>query len=290
VGRLALELPVMGLIYVTLPLCTLAALTVGAPGVPAALDRGGVGIVHAAGVTVRTVALPFLGAFGGLLLGTVWRRQLAPAAIHAGRTAPPAGGALAAALWFALGALPALATRPGAFAAGLAAAALSAGLVGRGDHAALRIERRFEAEALARATPALVAYLLLLPLGEVALGAGGSSKLDILRRVETLAAFTVGGYLLSEAWGRRELRYRHVAWRVAVVAAAAVLALRGVGALAGTLPASLATSSALVLAAGYGGWLYHLQRAHVRALVAARATAGGSIGGDSEADGMRQAA
>ena len=252
VGRLALELPVMGLVYVTLPLLTLAGLTVG--GVPAA-------------ATERGLALVALGAFGGTLLGTVQRRHLAP-----GGRASAVGTAAGAMLWFAVGALPAAATARAAYAAGLAAAAASAWLVGCGGAAGVRdIERRFESEALGRAAPWLAAYLGLVPLGDPASSAWGG--LTILRDLEEIAGFTVLGYLLAETWGRREWRYRHSAWRVGLAVAGVATVTAAAGAWATGLPnVGAATFGVLArtVAAAYGGWIYHLQRAHVRALVGGR--------------------
>jgi VanZ family protein len=250
VTRLALELPVMGLVYVTLPLLTLAGLTAG--GAPGAGDT-------------RALAVVALAAFGGTLLGTVQRRHLGPSG--ATRASEMAG---AAALWFAVGALPAAVTARGAYAAGVVVAATTAWFVGRGGTAGVRaIERRFESEAIGRAAPWLAAYLALVPLGDPAEAAWG--RLTILRDLERVAGFTVLGYLLAEAWGRREWRYRHSAWRVALVGAAAAGVATAVGAWgAGSGVAVGAGVLTRAVAAAYGGWIYHLQRGHVRALVAAR--------------------
>jgi VanZ family protein len=254
VGRLALELPVMGLVYVTLPLCTLAAVSTAATDAPAI-----------AGVSPRAVALALLAVFGGSLLGTVQRRQLGPAL-----TLGPAGAGLVAAGWFLVGALPAAATAPRALALGTALAAGVAWDVGRRATWPPSAERRFEAEALALAAPFFAGYLLLLPVGDPPLGPDASTRLGIMRQVETLAAFTVGGYLLAEAGGRRQLRYRHTAWLVGLAGAAAAATLAGVRAWHGVESASALAIAMHAVAAAYGGWLYHLQRAHVKALVDAR--------------------
>ena len=254
VGRLALELPVMGLVYVTLPLCTLAAVSTAATDAPTI-----------AGVSPRAVALALLAVFGGSLLGTVQRRQLGPALALG-----PAGAGLVAAGWFLVGALPAAASAPRALALGIALAAGAAWDVGRRATWPPSAERRFEAEALMLAAPFFAGYLLLLPVGDPPLGPDASTQLGIMRHVETLAAYTVGGYLLAEAWGRRQLRYRHTAWRVGLAAAAAAATLAGVRAWHGVEGASLLAIATHAVAAAYGGWLYHLQRAHVKALVDAR--------------------
>ncbi len=258
-GGLALELPVMGLVYVSLPLVTLAALTAdGGPRWDAAFPP-------------RPAALVALGLFGASLLGTVQRRRRGAPAAGVGAVARrAAGAAAAAALWFGVGALPALATAHRAFWVGLAAAALVAALVSLPLPGTRADERRFEAEAIARAAPFLALALALYPFGQVA-AAEPLSQAGIIRALEGFCGFAVLGYLLAEAWGRRELRYRYSAGRVAAAAGAVAVAqalLANGGAADGA--AALAEIAARVLCAGYGGWIYHLQRAHVRAVLDAR--------------------
>jgi VanZ family protein len=248
VGRLALELPITGLVYVALPLLTLAGLTAGA--LPAVQGTRALGLVA-------------LAAFGGTLLGTLQRRQLGPAGVRPRATAAVAG------CWFAAGAVPGAATAPAVYALGAVIAAAAAWCVGRDAVPNVRaVERRFEGEAVGRAVPWLACYLALVPLGDPA---GGTwDRAAVLRDLEHGAGFTVLGYLLAEAWGRREWRYRQAVWRVAFTAAAAA----GVSALlAAWVGGAVVPGAGIVLraaAATYGGWIYHLQRAHVRALVAGR--------------------
>ncbi|MGZ8377490.1 MAG: VanZ family protein [Gemmatirosa sp.] len=275
VGRLVLELPVMGLLYVSLPLCTLAAVTSAAADAP-----------RLGGVSPRAVALLLLAVFGGALLGTVQRRQLGPAG-----TLAPAWAALVAAGWFLVGALPALAIAPGTLLAGGALAGGVAWDLARRAPDTRPLERRFEAEALLRAAPFFAGYLVLLPLGDPPQGADAWTRLGILRHVEVMAAFTVGGYLLAEAMGRRRLRYRHTAWRVGLAAGAAATVLAMLRVDRGAVPASLLALATHVVAAAYGGWLYHLQRAHVLALIdARRAPAAPSIGVAESTPARRSAA
>lgn len=257
-GGLALELPVMGLVYVSLPLLTLAALT--ADGGP-----------HDSMLfPPRPAALVALALFGATLLGTVQRRR------GGSPTAAPAyarragAAAVIAALWFGVGALPALATTPRSFFVGLVAAALTAAVVSTPLVGSQRDERRFEAEAIGRAAPFLALALALYPFGQEAAGPDLTDG-SIIRVLEGLCGFAVLGYLLAEAWGRRELRYRHSVRRVALAAGGAALVqallAQGSDADAG---AALVEVGARALCAAYGGWIYHLQRAHVRALVEAR--------------------
>jgi hypothetical protein len=237
----------------------LAGLTAG--GSPATADA-------------RALALIALAGFGGVLLGTVQRRHLGPSGAGS-----PVGMATLAGIWFAAGAWPAALTAPHGFGAGIAVAAASAWLIGHGARTGVRgIERRFESEALGRAAPWLAAYLALVVVGDAA--PVPWSRLSILRDLEHAAGFTVLGYLLGEAWGRREWRYRRAGWRVAGVAGVIAGALGVVAWQAAVADTGAAVAGALVrtVAAAYGGWVYHLQRAHVRALVAARRSSPAAVG------------
>jgi hypothetical protein len=127
-------------------------------------------------------------------------------------------------------------------------------------------DRRFELATLLRAAPFFVTYLLLLPLvpqpTDVTL-----QRTAILGVVEITAAFTVLGYMTAEAWGRRELPFRQtvpVVTGVAGIAAAVVAGLRAGGA---PTAAQMPETIAALVAAIYGGWLYHLQRDRVRELL-----------------------
>lgn len=255
VGRLALELPLMGLVYIMLPLLTLAALTAGAA--PAVLGS------HIP--LPRAWGLLALALFGGTILGHVQRRHFGP-----GRMLTPRQVALVAAGWFGIGALPAVATAPIAFAAGAVVAAIAAWAHGAAPDGISPINRRFEGETLARAVPWLVAYLALVPLTDAAAPASLHGKLDLLRRVESLTGFTILGYVLAEAWGRFEMRYRWTAWRVAAVAILAIALAEVLRRMSVPSVTVIPLLAAHVVAAAYGGWIYHLQRAHIRELVAAR--------------------
>ncbi|MGH7507426.1 MAG: hypothetical protein ACRELX_17360, partial [Longimicrobiales bacterium] len=121
----------------------------------------------------------------------------------------------------------------------------------------------------------------LAPLTEPggALGVGGHARaalhsIEILRLLHAAAAFTLLGYALAELRGRLELPFRASAGRILAYSAPVALATRVVGMLAfgpGTAWAPAADALWLTLTAGgalYGGWLYHLQRDHVRRLLA----------------------
>jgi glycopeptide antibiotics resistance protein len=263
VGALALELPLMGLVYLLIPLLWLDGLT------------GGDATHH--WLTV------LLGLFGATILSAVHHNYFAPTLGVGAHTL-----IVAVAGWFLVGALPGVATQANVVpvaAAGIAVFAASQAWTLSGGFPP---ERRFEGKALRRALPFFLVYLLLsamqpLPDRLSAWTFGlvlepaittSLSRMDILRFLELVAAFTVLGYIVAELRGRLERSYasdvRHVVgWCAAV--AAIVEVLRGLH------PAHGASAPAflLFLSAGIiGGLLYHLQREHVRALAAESRRAG----------------
>jgi VanZ family protein len=239
-GRLGLELPLMGLAYLLVPLGWLSA--VAAPSEP-----------------TRWWLLLCLGLFGASVLGAVQRRHFAPLGAFSAR-----GMAVAAGVGMVVAALPALNARP-LFVAGLAIV-VALFTWQRATMADGTAERRFELATLARAAPFFATYLLLLPLvprpTDPLL-----QRMAILAVVEVMAAFTVLGFMTAEAWGRRELPFRQtvpVVTGVAGIAAAVVAGLRAGGA---PTAAQMPETIAALVAAIYGGWLYHLQRDRVRELL-----------------------
>jgi glycopeptide antibiotics resistance protein len=260
IGRLSLELPLMGLVYLLVPLLWVGSLSIG--------DNA---------LRLWMLVLPVL--FGGTLLGFVQRHHFGPA-----RAVTSAGMAGAAAAGVLLGAFPALLRAPWAV---LALAALAAAVVLRHAARPAGTERRFELPALRTALPFYATYLVacaLAPLTEPggALGVGDPGavggrldSIEILRLLNAAAAFTLLGYMLAELRGRMEVPFRETARRVLLWAVPVAAATRLVGDVALGLRADDwapgATALWLTLTIGgalYGGWLYHLQRAQVRALVA----------------------
>ena len=258
VRGLALELPLVNLVYLLVPLLWL-------DGMAAGRDAG------------RLVLAPLLGLAGGVVIAAIWRHHLRGVA---GLT--PAGVAALAGLWYAIGAFPGLAGRPAMLLAGVVVIALLVRLES-GRPLAATPERRFELPTLRRVWPLLGGYLALSALWPVPWTAaawhGGWGLMDLrdtpglvpmLRALEYLAAFTLLGYSIAEARGRRtEPPARLAAWVAALCLAAAAL-LEG---LRGFHPAHGASGLALLLAAGaglYGGLIYRRQLAVVRALVATR--------------------
>jgi glycopeptide antibiotics resistance protein len=257
IGRLGLELPLMGLVYLLIPLLWLDGLT------------GGGSVDHLALTAI-------LGLVGASLLASMQRHHFGPSNILTARAM-----AIGAMVWFVAGALPSLATRPALVLIGmLLMVAVLVLAFGTTDSDALPINRRFEVPALKRAAPLYAFYLVLMagaPLidGHAAWSwsvtfasiADGWSRVEILRVLENAAACTVLGFLVAEFRGRREERY---AMAMRWVAAVAILTTVVIESLHGFRPAygaSLAEAALLIAACLYGGWLYHLQRAHVRWLL-----------------------
>jgi len=257
VGRLSLELPLMGLVYLLLPLLWLDGL---------------------AGVDSATPLWPLLalGFFGASLLSAVQRYHFGPNRLM---TRPMMAGAACG--WFLLGAFPGLAPRASIVLLLMLAAVGAFVWVRSPSVSSSRpINRRFESKALWEASPFYAAYLLLLVapvagysaslwrgawgFGATTVGWGSSA---VLHTVETVAAFTLLGYMLAEFRGRREGRFRegaaYIAGWVGLVALSAEV-LEGFRVDGG---ASGVRWLILVVAAVYGAWLYHLQRAHVRRLL-----------------------
>jgi glycopeptide antibiotics resistance protein len=256
VSTLALELPLTGLVILLVPLLWVF------------------GFASAGGP--RTWLLVPVAAFGGALLGTVHGAYLAPRS-----DAARWGVGLAAGAWCLLGALPGGIARWDVL---LAAAVLAGGLALLRSHASARWRRRdgarrVELPTLRFALPAFVVYLTLAalwPLTQVdgtwrgawmlAPARDALSRGLLLQQLEYLAAFTVVGYITAEVNGRENGTYRQAWPRVLRRTTALALLLEGAR---GWNTAIGASGALLLLAIGagvFGGWLYHLQRDHVRSL------------------------
>jgi VanZ family protein len=254
---LALELPLMNLVYLLVPLLWLDGLAAGG-------DAG------------RLFLAPLLGLTGGLVIAAIWRHHLGGLVART-----PAALAALAGCWYAAGAFPGLARRPGLLLAGAVAIALIVRLEA-GRPAATARDRRFELPTLRRVWPLLGGYLVLNALWPLPWTArawqGAWGLLDLgdmpgavpmLRALEYLAASTLLGYTVAEARGRRVEPPGRLALWVAAVCLAAAAVLEG---LRGFHPAHGASALALLLAGAaglYGGLIYRRQLAMVRAALAA---------------------
>ena len=259
VRGLALELPLMNVVYLLVPLLWLDG--------------------FAAGQDARRLVLsPLLGLAGAIVLAAVWRHRLAERGVLS-----PERLAWLTAGWYVVGAAPGLIRRPLLVLGGAVLVAVVARLEAARP-APLGSERRFELPTLRRAWPLLVGYLIVSALWPLPWTPGswhgGWGIADIadmpgivpmLRALEYLAAFTLLGYTVAESRGRREERRGHRLTRLAVacfVAPAALELLRGFHPAHGASVLVLLFAGVVGL---YGGLLYRMQLAVVRETAATRA-------------------
>ena len=257
VGRLSLELPLMGLVYLLVPLLWLDGLAGGDSAMP-------------------LWPLLALGLFGASLLSAAQRYHFGPNHLLSRRAM--VGVACG---WFLLGAFPGLAPRASIVMFVMIAAIAAFVWVRSPDRSGARsINRRFESRALSEAAPFYAAYLLLLvapvagfsasswhgALGFAAMR-GNLGTAPVLHVVEAVAAFTLLGFMLAEFRGRREARFRDGVVHVTIWCGAAALAAEMLEGFRQDGGASGARWALLVIGALYGSWLYQLQRAHVRRLL-----------------------
>lgn len=258
VRGLALELPLMNVVYLLIPLLWLDGFAAG----------------HDA---QRLVLSPLLGLAGAIVLAAVWRHRLA----ERGVLSPPRLAWLAAG-WYVVGAAPGLIRRPLLVLGGAVLVAVVAWLEAARP-TPLAPERRFELPTLRRVWPLLVGYLVLSALwplpwtpGTWRGGWGLASLADMpsvvsmLRALEYLAAFTLLGYTVAESRGRREESTGHRLARLAIacfVATAALELLRGFHPEHGASLLILLFTGVVGL---YGGLLYRMQLRVVREVAGTR--------------------
>lgn len=259
VRTLALELPLMALVYLLVPLAWLMGLS---------------------GSGSRQWLSVLVGVFAGGILGTVHAAYLTP-----GQNGSRRWLLATALLWFTVALLPATIRDRGLVAAAAAVTVGSAwlGSIGTARYRTRFGNRRFELPTLRLVMPLFAAYLALSSLwpldqatapwrGSLGLLPAGTVLTDrlIYQMLEHVAAFTLVGFMTAEFYGRYETRYRDIAPRVLGWGAAVSLLLE---ATRGWHPAYGASATLLLMtvaACGFGGWLYQLQRDHVKALLARR--------------------
>jgi len=254
VGRLALEVPLMGLIYLLVPLLWVNRL------VP---DEG----------LSRWPLTTLIGLCGAIVLSDVFQQWWGPVSLRSLWRV-----ALVAAAWFLVGTGPSLLSDPLAGSASLIGiASLTAVLA-----AILRpsINRRFERVTLRRLIPGFILYLILQalwpPLQPTAVWHGSFGLMNPLARedirvnirlIEHLAAFTILGYIAAEWRGRAELSWGRDFPQLLLVGIVSAVILE---ILVGFQAGPGASFLRLMIASGgalFGGILYHLQRDHVRFLL-----------------------
>lgn len=261
VRTLALELPLMGLVYLLVPLLWL------------------VGLASPDGERAW-LALPVV-AMGGAIMGAVRAGYMTPTHPDGpSRVAWLVAGVLA---WVFAASLPIATTRPDVLVASIAVGVGGALLrciatsraLGDGEG------RRFELPTLRLVLPlfaAFVALSSLWPLHDAgsaftagaALWRGEAEHRTVFQALEHIGAFTLVGYVIAEYHGRDLPRYRHVAWRVLCWGGGIALLLEVARGLHASYDASGWMLALTTFATLVGGRLYQLQRDHVRALVGAR--------------------
>lgn len=257
IQSLALELPLMGLVYLLIPLCWLIGF--GSEGEwrrllvlgPAIMTGAILGTVHAAYVRphASTWWLPVMSLGWALV-------ALVPGA-RGDLTIIGPGTVLVLSVAF-LQDLQTRRTTP---------------------HTTAPVNRRFELPTLRRVLPVFTVYLVLsalLPLDDVdgrwrgtlalALPEAFLTQTAVFRALEQVAAFTLVGYMGAEYHGRAPRDGRRSLWRIigwSVTTSALLQIARGFQPGTG---ASLSLFALTQVAAGFGHVLYTLQRDHVRAL------------------------
>jgi hypothetical protein len=259
-GRLSLEIPLIGLIYLLLPLSIATSLT--------AVDD----------VRRMLMLLP-LAFLAARLLSGVQEHHFGPARVLTVR-----GMSLVAVGWTALGTFPAAFRHP-LLVAGVIIVAGVATLYDASRPALHGEERRFEADILRSAAPYVIVYFLdvvFLPLAAGfdtwhfafgLAGSGGDLTRQVVHLLEPVASIALLGYLLAEVRGRRELPFRRVAVRVAIECAMVALAIEASRGFQRQVGASALELALLIAASVLGAGMYHHQRERVQWMLIRRVSA-----------------
>jgi len=254
VGSLALEVPLMGLLYLLAPLLWINRLI---PDEAAS----------------RWCLTALIGLCGALVISDVSQQWWGPGGFRSAWRV-----AFAAAAWFFVGVGPSLFTHPFVgFSSLIGVAILTAALAAIPRPPA---DHRFERATLIRLLPGFVLYLALEalwnPLRPIVAWHGIFGLTDQLaaenvtinfRLLEHLAAFTVLGYITAEWRGRAELPWKRDLPRLLPVTIASAFTLEVLTGFQAGPGASLLRPIVAVGGALFGGVLYHLQRDHVRFLL-----------------------
>lgn len=261
-GALALELPLMGLVYLLVPLGWLIGL--------------------ASGGDLRRLLLLPIGMMAGAVLGSVSAAYVpnTPGRTWRWLVFLPLGWVLATVMpaargdWTLVGAT-AIVTCATAWLRHIATA--------RGMAKGAAGPIRFERPTLRAALPFFAAYLTLSSLwpltGDVVLWQGalglvpaGVSLSDglVYRTLEHLAAFALVGYAGAEFHGRDRRDAARWAWRPLAWSVATAALLQGARGFHAAIGASALLLVLSQLAAAFGMTVYVRQRAHVQALVRRR--------------------
>ncbi|MBC8089019.1 MAG: VanZ family protein [Phycisphaerae bacterium] len=257
VSALALELPLMGVVYLLVPLLWLTGLA-------------------SSGSERAWLLLP-MTVFGGAIIGAVHGAYLEPA-----QRVGVFGLIAASGGWAAIASIPGGRGEPLVIAAGIAVAIGSALLRSAATtRARLRLgPHRFELPTLRWVMPLFALYLALSALWPLD-GASGMwraglelfpalhgelSQRMVFQALEYISTFTVAGYLIAEFHGRTNDGYRVMVGRVMCWGGGIAVMLELARGWHAQFGASVLMGALAISASVFGGWLYHLQRDHVRAL------------------------
>jgi glycopeptide antibiotics resistance protein len=263
IGRMGLELPLMGLVYLLVPLLWLEGLAGGTP------------IEH----FLRTTAL---GLCGASLLASIQRHYFGPSNVL-----DPPSMTIGAAVWFLTGALPGATVDTMEYLV-VSTLVIMALVYARSidRYGALPLNRRFEGAALRGAIPLFALYLGVLsaplrldtihqwsyalgfPLSRGVSASSEWGRGDLLHLLEVLGALTLLGYMVAELRGRKtESLFSAVAWTM-LICSPAVLAVEVLQGLRPNASASVLEALLYIAASAYGAAIYRFQREHVRWLLA----------------------
>lgn len=253
VTALLLQLPLMGLVYLLLPL-------VWASGAAAQDDPR------------RLVLTLALGLTGASLLGSIAR------AVRAYTPDRPWWAVMSvAAIWISVGVAPSALLDWRMTLVTVLCVTVFAAWRGRWSAPAFT-ERRYEAPSMRAAAPFMLAYLLgagiwpghsfrTIPLVQLGVPTTEAGLALALPLIEAGIAATILGYVIAELHGRDEARFRRGIGRVMFWSCIALLVSETSRSFFGYEGASVARFAVSLMAAAYGAWLYHLQRAHVKVVV-----------------------
>lgn len=249
VGRLRLETPLMGLIYLFTPLLWVNIL---------ALEE------H----SYRWVLTLLPGVCGAIIFSNLFRHWWRSVNIQIMSYA-----SLAVSVWLLVGVGPAILDSLPIVIVCLGIVLLTALLTILPRYSA---DRRFERSTLKVLLPVFVLYLLLLtlfpvrPFGTWHMIFGFTDRVtdtslqSLYSRLEHLAAFTVLGYIIAEWRGRLEISFREELPRLFLVIIGFVFPLEFLSGFQIGQGSSFIRLVLSVIGGLFGGAIYHLSRAHLR--------------------------
>ncbi len=249
-NAMLLQLPLMGLVYLMIPL-------MWASGAAAQDDPARLGLTLC------------IGLMGASIIGSIARAIRAHTPDRDWWIVPTV-----AATWISIGMLPSVFIDWRIALGSIVAVTAYASWRGRWT-APMFVERRFEVPSLFAASPFIVCYFVgagvwpghsfrsfpLVHIGMPSSEAGYALSLPLL---EAGIAATVLGYIIAEFNGRAETTFRAGSSRVLFWVCLTLIASETSRSFFGYEGASLVRAVLSVGAAMYGAGLYHLQRAHVK--------------------------